>query len=534
MIRTLTKVGEEELNGLAEEMKIRKTDEVFLLFTLGSQFDHLIAQAIGRLGLFCLVADPSRITSEDVKKIAPKGIILSGGPVSVYENPPPFDSAIFDLGIPVLGICLGFQLWAQHIGCEVVRAEKREFGVHKPSFAGIPGLLSGCMADAKALESHGDRIVANGTPEFVVLCSTENAPIAAAQFKHLYGVQFHPEVTETNFGDQLFYNFCFDICGAKSPYPAEDVAEQKIAEIRRTVGDKKVLLALSGGTDSSTLAYLLKAALGERCREQVCAVYIKGIDRPDDEEHVRRFFSGWFDIRFVDATDRFLARSAGKTEMYEKRVAMRGVYTEVLEEEIKRFGASFIAQGTLYTDISESGGGYDSGAKKAQIKLHHNVGLDFSVPELLPLSDCVKDTGRDIGRAIGVPEELLMRHPFPGPGLIIRIEGDITPEKLAIARKADGIWIEELRKAGFYEKVWQAGAVVTQSVVTCTKGDDGVKGIVVRLWAVYSVNGFTAQRARFPDDFFDRVEQRITNEIRDVGSVDYRLSGKPPATIECG
>ncbi len=535
MIRTLGSVDGKVLAEISEEMKIRRTTELFLLFSLGSQFDHLIAMSMAKLGVFCLVADSARVKAEDVARLSPKGVVLSGGPPSVYENPPPFDEKIFNLGIPVLGICLGFQLWAQHIGCRVEKSNKREFGVHEFSLWRSDVLLTNCNDPMPVLESHGDRIhdLVPIVSEFKVIGQTENAPVAAAQFKHLWGVQFHPEVTETRHGLQIFENFCFLICKARDKFPAKDVAQQKIADLRRQIGNENVLLALSGGSDSSTVAYLLKRALVGR-RDQLRAVYIKGIDRPDDEVHVLKYFrnQSWLDLRVVDATEKFLQALAGIEGAREKRVAMRGVYKAVLEEEAQEFGASFIAQGTLYTDISESGRGYEIGAEKAQIKLHHNVDLGFSVPELLPLSDQVKDTGRDIGRAIGVPEELLIRHPFPGPGLVVRVEGEITANNLRIARRLDGIFIEELREAKLYEKVWQAGVRVTKSKTTCTKGDDAATCLVVIPWAVWSVNGFTARAAELPWDFMKRVSQRMTNEVREVGCVCFRASDKPPSTIE--
>lgn len=505
-----------------------------MLFSLGSQFDHLIKQALDKLGVFCLVADPSQVKAADVKQVKPAGIILSGGPVSVYQDAPPFDTKIFDLQIPVLGICLGFQLWAQYIGCNVVKSDKREFGTHKLSILGSSLLFEDCKDEMPVLESHGDKVETNNMQGFRVLAKTENASVAAGQYKHLWGVQFHPEVTETIFGNKIFENFCFRICGAKDRYPASQVAQQKIAAIRKKVGYGKILLALSGGSDSSTVAYLLKAARFKKA--QLRGVYIRGIDRPDDEAHVIEYFGNqnWIDLKIVDATDRFLLVLQGKQTMHAKRVAMRGVYKAILEEEAKTFGANFIAQGTLYTDISESGKGYATNAKKAQIKLHHNVDLDFCIEELTPLDDCVKDSGRNIGRSIGVPEELLMRHPFPGPGLVVRIEGEVTALKLDIARHIDDIYIQELRKWNLYPTVWQVGAVVTQSVTTCTKGDDAVSGCAVALWAVWSVNGFTAQAAELPWNFLKRVAQRITNEVREVGTVVYRISDKPPTTIEWG
>jgi len=532
MIRTLVSADKKAVEEIAEEMKIRRTTEVFLLFSLGSQFDHLIAMAMAKLGVFCLVTDPSKVTAADVIKISPKGIILSGGPVSVYKDPPPFDGKIFDLGIPVLGICLGFQLWAQYKGFKVVKSDKREFGVHELTIHNnSSALFQGCGDRTPVLESHGDRIIYGEGLE--VMAETENCPVAAANYEHLLGVQFHPEVSDTECGPQVFDNFCFKICGAKDRFPAKDVAWKKIAELREQIGDRKVLLALSGGSDSSTVAYLLKYALDGR-GDQLRAVYIKGIDRPDDERRVWEYFGhqNWIELMVIDATEGFLATLAGIEDPKVKRICMREVYRTVLEEEAKKFGASFIAQGTLYTDISESGLGYDIGAQKAQIKLHHNIGLNFTVSELLPLSDQVKDTGRDIGRAIGVPEILLTSHPFPGPGLVVRISGIITASNLKIARQLDSIFIEELRKAGLYDKVWQAGVRVTREKTTCTKGDGATSGLIVIPWAVTSVNGFTAQAARFPEDFWDRVAQRMTNEVPEVGCVCERKSGKPPATIE--
>jgi GMP synthase (glutamine-hydrolysing) len=534
MLDTLRHVDGQVLEQIEEEKRVRETHELFLLFSLGSQFDHLIKQEIEKFGVFCLVADPNSVRAADVMKVGPKGIILSGGPASVHAEPPFFDEAIFDLGTPVLGICLGFQMWAGHVGVPVIAADKREFGIHKLRLVDeTSDLLKGCRSESLVLESHGDCVQADG--KLTVLASTDNAEVAAAQCGHLFGVQFHPEVTETIDGPCIFENFLFRICKAADRYPAGRVAQQKIASLREEIGGMRVLLALSGGSDSSTVAYLLKEALSGK-KDQIRAVYIQGIDRPDDEEYVLKYFGNqdWLELRIVDKTQLFLEALRGKTGMHEKRVAMRGVYKACLEEEATLFGASYIAQGTLYTDVSESGGGYQTGARKAQIKLHHNVNLGFSFAELTPLVDCVKDSGRNIGRSIGVPEDLLIRHPFPGPGLVVRIEGEIDSAKLAIARRLDGIYIEELRRWGLYESVWQAGAVVTQSITTCTKGDDAATGIIVSLWAVWSVNGFTAQAAELPYDFLKHVSLRMTNEIREVGAVVYRISGKPPSTIEMG
>lgn len=529
MINTLTAVNPDVLAEIAAEQELRQTRELFLLFAMGSQFDHLIKLQLDKVGLYCLVADPTQIGADEVKQLAPKGIIVSGGPASVATEPPPFDGAIFDLGIPVLGICLGFQMWAAHRGAVVAPHDHREFGVHDLVITDSAAeLFHGLGATTKVLQTHGDRIEPGG--HFQVIGHTDNAPVAAGVDGHLWGVQFHPEVTATAEGLTMLENFGRRICGAKDRFPAADIARLKVEEVRKTVGEGKVLLALSGGSDSAVVATILEQALRP---DQIRAVYIRGIDRPDDEHNVHTYF-GHLDLVIHDATEDFLKALAGHTKMHDKRVAMRGIYKRVLEEEAKKFGATLMAQGTLYTDITESGGGHTTGARKAQIKLHHNTGLEFSIPELSPLDDMVKDTARAIGRSLGTPEELLVRHPFPGPGLVVRIEGEVTAETLRIARAADGIYIEELRKAGLYDSVWQAGAVVTHSVATYSKGDDAGSGLVLALWAVWSVNGFTAEWAELPYDFLRTTSRRLTNEIREIASVVYRISDKPPTTIEWG
>ena len=528
MPRIFKTADAETLEGLAEEMNIRQTKHFILLFSMGSQFDHLIVQELAKLGVFAVVADPASVTADDVKKAAPAGIILSGGPASAFNEPPPFDGAILDLGIPTLGVCLGFQVWAAHIGVRVTPQEKREFGVHAFTLTGSDPLFEGISERSQVLESHGDAIETD--PKITLLGTTDNAPVAAGRYKNLWGVQFHPEVTDTEFGTKIYDNF-IKICGITDRFPAGSVANAKVTELEKKVGGRKVLIALSGGSDSSVVAYLLKHA-----EAKLKGIYIRGIDRPDDEAYVRKYFGkqDWIDIEIIDATEEFLAALKGKTDMREKRFAVRDIYKKVLEKEISVFQADYIAQGTLYTDVRESGLGTATGARVAEIKVHHNVRLGFSVPEISPLETEVKDSARSIGRELHVPEDLLVRHPFPGPGLVVRIEGEVTAEKLATARKVDGIYIEELRAADLYKTVCQAGATLSHSEHTVSKGDDAGVGHVLALWAVWSVNGFTTRFARLPYDFLDKVSRRITNEVRDVGVVVYRISDKPPATIEWG
>ncbi len=525
IFRTATK---ETLAEIAEEMRKRKTKHFILLFSMGSQFDHLIVQQLSKLGVFAVVADPASVKVEDVQKAAPAGIILSGGPASVHDEPPPFDNAIFDLGIPTLGVCLGFQMWAKHAGAKVTPQAKREFGVHTFRIKGDSPLFGGVAKETQVLESHGDGIT---DASFEVLGSTDNTDVAAGHSKNLWGVQFHPEVTDTLEGVKMYENFVEKICGITDRFPAHNVAQAKIDELKKIAGGKKILIALSGGSDSSVVAYLLKKS-GAKLK----GVYIRGVDRPDDEACVKKYFRGenWIELEIVDATKEFLKVLKGKTTMREKRLAMRAVYKDALEKEIEKFKADFIAQGTLYTDVRESGRGHATGARVAEIKVHHNVKLGFSVPELSPLETEVKDSARGIGRDIGVPEDLLVRHPFPGPGLVVRVEGEVNAENLKIARAVDRIYIEELRATDLYKTVWQAGATLTHSLHTVSKGDGAGLEHVVALWAVWSVNGFTARFAQLPYDFLDKVSRRITNEVREVGAVTYRISDKPPATIEWG
>ncbi len=542
MLDTFKGATPQAITAIKEEMAVRKTTELFLLFAMGSQTDHLIFRAMAKLGIFCLVADPAKVSSADINLlladgIAVKGIVVSGGPASVATEPPPFDNDIFDLGIPVLGICLGFQMWAKHIGAFVFSGGRREFGVHDFHLSDMhrSPLFERWTSKMPVLQSHGDHISIERRGGMRLLGVTDRTSVTAGSYRHLFGVQFHPEVSHTVGGPMLFESFVFTICKARDRFPAANEAAVKIAHLKKQIGNNKVLLMLSGGSDSSVVAYLLKAATAGR--HQLRGVYMRGVDRPDDEKFVLEYFGNqdWIELKIVDATDELLAHLKGKETMKEKRDAMiDGVYVPLIEREAKDFGAHFVAQGTLYTDISESGGGHQSGARKAMIKRHHNVGHTFSVPELMPLSDCVKDNARDIGRTVGVPEVLLTRHPFPGPGLVVRIMGEITPVKLDMARTLDLIYIEEIRAAGLYDQIWQAGVVLTDSTHTYTKGDNVGTGIIVMNWAVSSVNGFTAHPFDLPFHVRVHISRRYGNEVSGIGATVYRDSGKPYSTIEAG
>ena len=539
MLTIFQKATPEALDEVREEMALRMTKYVILMITMGSQTDHLITLMLARLGIFCLVGDPATLTAADVHSLNPSGIVISGGPASVDSEPPPFDYNILTLGIPVFGICLGAQIISKHEGAIVRAATKREFSVEKLHVIHDSAIIDLTMEGSLVQQSHGD-VIEKGDSQIDIIATTSNSAVAAFDCGHLHGVQFHPEVTETAMGATMLENFCIDECGITERFPAEDVAKKKISELKKKIGDADVVLALSAGCDSSVTAYLLKESMKDSAGT-LHGIYIKGIDRPEDEAHFLKFFGNqrWIKTEIVDATKEFLAVLAGKKTMAEKREAVREAYRAVFETKVDELMISgkekvFIAQGTIHTDITESGKGLATGARRGKLKQHHNVNLCFTVEELTPLDDQVKDTVRNIGRELGVPDALLMRHPFPGPGLVVRIIGEVTALNLPIARQADSIYIEELRAWNLYDKVWQAGIVVSDIVLACSKGDDGVEGLALLGWAVESVNGFTARPANLPFDFHTHLDKRLTNEIREVGGYFYRFTGKPPGTIEVG
>jgi len=541
-VESIGKVTDEVLAKIEKEMSIRKTTELFLMFGLGSQYDSLILKVMAKLGVLCLPCNPGLMKVEDVQRLQPKGIIYSGGPISLHAQQLDLDAGILDLDIPVLGICLGAQFWAQHEGASIVAAESGEYGRHNLEVLDFDSsLLHGVHNGSQVLQSHADMIrvgEAQLAAGWQILARTSNCPVAVVQYRHFYGVQFHPEVVETTYGEQIFSNFCFQICGALDVFPVKATTERKIRELRAKIRPgQRVLLALSGGCDSNTVAELLLRARPD----ELWAIYIKGVDRPDDADEVERFWRPRLGDRLivVDATDRFLEALRGVIDMHQKRLAVRSVYVPVIEEVAAKMGAIYIAQGTLYTDLTESGHGVESTAVKARIKLHHNVGLVFTVNgvvlvEITPLDDCHKDSGRQIGKELGLPDNMLWRQPFPGPGNTVRIDGEITAEKLAIIHEVDRIFMQALRDAGLYEEAWQAGAHLTDVMYTTSKGDEGGKGRLVVLWAVKSVDGHTATAMIPSAEFLTAVAIKVTNEVPGVGMVTWRLSDKPPTTIEMG
>ncbi len=530
MKRTIQKLDEQTLTAINAEKALRKTNELFVLFEMGSQTTLLIKQHLEELGVYTEVVDPATFTAADVRALNPIGIILSGGPDSVTGDRISFDRNIFCTGVPTLGICLGFQMWAQALGATVERAPKAEHGPHTLKIIDGTSLLLQRVGNSEiVIQNHHDRIL----PHSLIFnsASTENSPMAVGERGHLFGVQFHPEVSHTTCGRQIFENFCFRICEAKDRFQAKSAAEEKIRELSKQIDGKTVLILLSGGSDSSVAAYLSIRAASPTTK--LIFVYLKGFDRQGDEENVRQFFGSLpnTELRIVDATQEFLEALHGKLDGEGRRDAFREVYQRVVEREIVSSGADLVEQGTLHTDEVESSIGL-AFAPTAFIKGHHNPLIPWSIPEITPLNDQVKDTARKIGYEIGVPKELLTRQPFPGPGTSLRIFGNITRERRDKQQALEVILDEELRKWEGFATIWQSGAILTNCEHTCQSGDGSGKGDMVEWFAVHSVNGFTAGPVNIPFEIHVRIAVRMQNEVEGVGSVGYRFSSKPKSTIE--
>jgi GMP synthase (glutamine-hydrolysing) len=515
-------------------------DEVIPILDFGAQTAQLIARRVREAGAFSLLMHPATPAAE-IQKLRPKGIILSGGPASVYEpGAPRCDPAIFDLGIPVLGICYGMQLACQLLGATVQPASHREFGRANLQIAHRDDLLAAIPQKTTVWMNHGDQ-VSDTRGQFQTLASTPTCPNAAVRLdparaggRRFYGVQFHPEVTHTPHGVEILQNFLYEICKCSGTWRMTDYAQIAAERIRRQVGPEgRVICGLSGGVDSSVTAALVHKAIGDRL---TCVFVDTGLMRKNERELVETTFRDHFsiDLRAVDAADQFLGDLRGISEPQEKRRRIGHRFIDVFKTTAREIrGAAFLAQGTLYPDVIESGGGY--AGQSAGIKLHHNVGglpedLGFSLVE--PLRDLFKDEVRKLGEVLGLPDQIIWRHPFPGPGLAIRVLGEITRDKLAILRDCDEILLEEIVAANLYRATSQVFAVLLPVQSVGVMGDGRTYESVVGIRAVETQDFMTADWARLPYDVLARISTRIINEVRGVNRVVYDISSKPPATIE--
>ena len=509
-------------------------EKPILVLDFGAQYSKLIARRVREANVFSLIL-PYTASADEVKAHDPSAIILSGGPASVHaDGAPKCAHAIFELGVPVLGICYGAQLLAQELGGEVQRADKREYGIAHLSHTDPDGLLSGMDPQTQVWMSHGDLVTR--LPEgYTAIGTTENCPYAAFAnpAAKMYGVQFHPEVVHTPQGAKVFTNFVQSVVGHDASWTMGSFVDMETEAIRAKVGDRRVLCGLSGGVDSSVAAVLIHRAIGDQL---TCVFVNNGLLRKGEPEMVQQVFRENFHInlRYVDAEDRFLGELAGITEPEEKRKIIGRLFIEIFEEQATQLGhMDFLAQGTLYPDVIESTSA--TGGPSATIKSHHNVG---GLPEkmnlelLEPLRELFKDEVRALGRELGLPDDVVMRHPFPGPGLGVRCIGAITKERLDTLRDADAIFIDEITQADLYGDIWQALVDLLPVRSVGVQGDERTYEEVCSLRAVTSEDAMTADWFRFPPDVLARTANRICNEVPRINRVLYDITSKPPGTIE--
>ncbi len=510
-------------------------DKIIIL-DFGSQYTQLIARRVRECKIYSEI-HPYNLPLEKIRSLSPKGIILSGGPSSVYEKDAPrCDPDLFKTGIPILGICYGMQLIAQSLGGKVSHSEKREYGnarliIDRPArlFKGIKGRGE----SLKVWMSHGDQI--KRLPKgFYILAHSENTPIAAIEDpeKKIYGLQFHPEVVHTQMGKVIIKNFLYEICNCKRKWTMESFLENTIMNLRNTIGDEKVICALSGGVDSTVVAVLLHKAIGDNLR---CIFVDNGLLRSGEASQVVNLFRHHFRIplTYIDAKDVFLKALKGVVDPEEKRKRIGKTFISIFEKEAKKIGKiKYLAQGTLYPDVIES---VSFKGPSAKIKSHHNVGglperMKFTLIE--PLKELFKDEVRELGRILGLPEKIIKRQPFPGPGLAIRIIGEVTEGRLEILRNADEIVLEEMDKNNLTDKVWQSFAILLPVKTVGVMGDERTYENVIAIRVVESQDGMTADWVRIPYEILGNLSNRIINEVKGINRVVYDISSKPPSTIE--
>ncbi|MBI4528882.1 MAG: glutamine-hydrolyzing GMP synthase [Deltaproteobacteria bacterium] len=508
---------------------------MILILDFGSQYTQLIARRVREANVYCEI-HPFNISLEEIRRLKPEGIILSGGPASVYqETAPRVADELFALPVPFFGICYGMGMLNLFAGGEVARAERREYGPAEVFVDDVADLFYGFpkREPVRGWMSHGDRM--NSLPKgWVVLAHTQNSPIAAFADpkRRLFGVQFHPEVAHTPRGMEILKNFLFQICGCEPSWTMGHFIEASVARIREQIGDGRVVCALSGGVDSSVVATLVQRAIGDRL---TCIFVNNGLLRRGEGEQISGLFAERFgqNFRYIDAAARFLSALKGVEDPEQKRKIIGHLFIEVFEEEAKKLGdVKFLAQGTLYPDVIES---VSFIGPSATIKSHHNVGglpphMELQLIE--PLRELFKDEVRRLGQELGLPRELIQRQPFPGPGLAIRVLGEVTEERLEILRAADVIVLEEIRKADLYDKVWQSFAILLPIRTVGVMGDERSYENVVALRVVQSEDGMTADWVPLGPDLLATISNRIINEVQGVNRVVYDISSKPPATIE--